>query len=632
MAEKRERSEDTGGGIPLKKQKKSKLKSMSNMQKVAIKENKKSKTEQNATKNENNKLKSGPKFTKNENNKLKPEQKVTRKENKKFNTDQKPEDWNLFKKQKKELRLKRKQGKSNFQVVVEAKRLGELLRRKELKDGISERNRLVNELHTMLKTDGNYTKFVMAHDTSRIVQWLLKYSSSFVRQEILKELLGSISIMMQSKYGVFCIKRLLKYGTVETRSKIIKAFYGNSVKLASHAMSAPYLEYAYSTWATPQEKLHLVQEFYGDMYKHSKDDNIKCLKDVFEMSPDMKTAALSATKANLSRILNKNLLDSGLVQTVLYQFLLECGEEDRAEMISQLVSHIVVISNSKDGSRAAMNCIWFGTNKDRKVLMKAMKEHLVELCKHEHGHCTVISLLDAVDDTVLLNKVIISAIFENAKDLATNEWGRKVLLWLVVPDDSSYFHPKFIKELKTGRERSNSKKPVEMRRTEILSYSSKPLLNLIISEPTFWLSDSILAYEMLAIIKSATIKEVGPAFDSIVEVITDINWRIKKEEEEFLGIEHAGLHLVLKKIAQHDKINTTLDLPTFGVSLVKKLSNDTIESWIKFNRGCFLLLAVFENNAENVQKQLSEKLGLFKTQIKGLSSPGAKILLKKLKS
>lgn len=59
-------------------------------------------------------------------------------------------------------------------------------------------------------------------------------------------------------------------------------------------------------------------------------------------------------------------------------------------------------------------------------MIKALKEHIVELSKHEHGHCTVITLIDSVDDTVLLHKVILSEILKNAKDLAVNEWGRKV--------------------------------------------------------------------------------------------------------------------------------------------------------------------------------------------------------------
>lgn len=58
--------------------------------------------------------------------------------------------------------------------------------------------------------------------------------------------------------------------------------------------------------------------------------------------------------------------------------------------------------------------------------MKSLKENLIELSKHEFGHHTVICLLDSVDDTVLLHKVILAELLKNAKDLAVNEYGRKV--------------------------------------------------------------------------------------------------------------------------------------------------------------------------------------------------------------
>lgn len=61
--------------------------------------------------------------------------------------------------------------------------------------------------------------------------------------------------------------------------------------------------------------------------------------------------------------------------------------------------------------------------------MKCLKEHLVELSKHEFGHRTIITLLDTVDDTVLLHKIILSEILNNAKDLAVSEWGRKVRIY-----------------------------------------------------------------------------------------------------------------------------------------------------------------------------------------------------------
>lgn len=99
---------------------------------------------------------------------------------------EKVEDWREFKKKKKDLKLKRKQTKHGFDVIVEAKRIGEELRRKVLKGGDEKRNHLINELHNLLKNKGHYPKFVLAHDTARLVQWLLKYASPIVIQQISK--------------------------------------------------------------------------------------------------------------------------------------------------------------------------------------------------------------------------------------------------------------------------------------------------------------------------------------------------------------------------------------------------------------------------------------------------------------
>ncbi|CAH1108682.1 unnamed protein product [Psylliodes chrysocephalus] len=540
------------------------------------------------------------------------------------------EDWTEFKKKKKDLKIKRKQSKDGFDIIVRAKKIGEDLRRKTLKGGEEKRTQLINELHNLLKGKGHYQKFVLAHDTARLVQWLLKYSSAIVVAQISKELIPVSVEMLQSKYGIHCVKRLLKYGSSEIRSQVIDTMFGHSVKLASHSVSAPVVEYAYSTWASPLQKQYLTQEFYGDLYKNSKDNNVKHLRDTYKDNQTLKSATLGATKANLIRILNKSLLDSGLVQTVLFQFLSECSDEDRKEMISQLSPHIVVISNSKDGARAAMQCVWHGSNKDRKIIMKAIKEHITDLCKHEHGHCTVITLLDCIDDTVLLHKVILIDILKNAKDLAINEWGRKVLLWLVAPADSTKFHPVFINELTVGRESSTCKKSPEMRRNEILGYSISTLLELVSSDSTFWLSNASLAIEILAIVKAGSGTQLETTYSSIVEVITEPNWTIKENDKAILGVESAGIHMALKKLAQYDKIRLENNDVTFGSVLVTKLNDEILNIWLTLNRGCFLLVAIFENGSEDTQNEIRIKLKKHVKLLKKQSSSGAKILLKKL--
>lgn len=97
---------------------------------------------------------------------------------------ERPEDWGVFKKQKKELRIKRRESKTCYDVMVKAKKIGEKLRRKTLQGGKEERTKLVNELHGQLKGKGHYVKFVLTHDMARIIQYLLKFGSENVRKEI----------------------------------------------------------------------------------------------------------------------------------------------------------------------------------------------------------------------------------------------------------------------------------------------------------------------------------------------------------------------------------------------------------------------------------------------------------------
>lgn len=55
-----------------------------------------------------------------------------------------------------------------------------------------------------------------------------------------------------------------------------------------------------------------------------------------------------------------------------------------------------------------------------------------------------------------------------------------------------------------------------------------------------------------------------------------------------------------------------------------------IEKWVKINRGCFLLVLIFESDTEEVQSKLKELLGPHESLIKKQNTTGAKILLKKL--
>ncbi|XP_029167278.1 protein penguin [Nylanderia fulva] len=541
-------------------------------------------------------------------------------------------DWLKLKKEKKELREKRRAKKLKndtvYDKIVQAKQISEKLRRSDCTP--EDRIKLTRSLHELLEK--HYSTVIFTHDMSRVVQCMIKYCEMDLRQAILHEIKPLIVQMLQSKYAKNCVKDILKHGSREIKNDVICAFYGNIVKLMSHTVSAPLIELTYSTWCTDLDKIYFKQEFYGDMYKQAKDKAVKSLPDVFENANDMKTATLSAVKANLVKILNKNLVDSTLLHTILWEFFGVCSNEDRNELIVMLRSCIVTLSQTKMGAKVAVQCIWHGNNKDRKVIMKAFKENVKTISMSEHGYMVLLALFDSIDDTVIMKKIILAELQEDLTDIALNEYGRHVILYIVARRDSHYFPPSVVEYLHQGDDNSISKKPADIREKELFEAIRDPLLDAIAADVATWLSNSAIAMVTLAILKVGSGEKLKTAFESIAKFISDENSKIKENETEYNSIEHPGLHMMLKKLIQNDKELLKKNESTFGEILLSYLTTEVLQRWLEFNRACFLLILLIENESTNVASMLLSKLKLFKENLKSKKSPGKTIILKKLKN
>ena len=55
--------------------------------------------------------------------------------------------------------------------------------------------------------------------------------------------------------------------------------------------------------------------------------------------------------------------------------------------------------HTPDGAKAGLHCIWFGTAKDRKLMLKTVKEFLVKVITSESGYLLSLGIIDSVDDT-----------------------------------------------------------------------------------------------------------------------------------------------------------------------------------------------------------------------------------------
>ncbi|XP_061398364.1 protein penguin-like [Musca vetustissima] len=441
--------------------------------------------------------------------------------------DAKPEktDWNKFKQEKKDLKLKRKQGKDTYEISIEAKQIYEKLKCRKTE----KKAELVEKLYNLFNTGDTIKKVVMAHDTARVIQCMLKFASPSVREQLSERLMPLAVEMSISKYAHFCVLRMFKYGSPVTKSKLVDAFYGHVVKLACHSVSSKILDHVYLSVASAKQKAYLRQEFYGDLYKKGKDDKVNTLADCYKDTPTMKASILSAVKANLEHVSNKQLVDNSLVHAIMLEYVKEMDEDKVEETVTMFGPLIPLMLTTKDGCQASIICFYKSTPKNRRAIIKTIKEHLVKICTHEHGHLFTIALLNSLDDTKATKKAIYDTIHPELQTLMANQWGRRVIEWLISPGGTNCFHPTFIATIEEGLQ--YGKKDKDVRRKEIFEQIEEPIATSIAENPEFWLSDKHIGLVTAEILIKLTGDHFVTAASALTKVIAKPDWSVSVEDE-----------------------------------------------------------------------------------------------------
>ena len=96
-----------------------------------------------------------------------------------------------------------------------------------------------------------------------------------------------------------------------------------------------------------------------------------------------------------------------IVHRIFLEYFENCDQTQKAEMIEALSEHLVHMVHTKDGAYVAMQCIWYGTAKERKKIIKAMKSFMLKIASEEYGHMVLLAIFDSVDDTKLVSKGVL---------------------------------------------------------------------------------------------------------------------------------------------------------------------------------------------------------------------------------
>jgi len=88
-----------------------------------------------------------------------------------------------------------------------------------------------------------------------------------------------------------------------------------------------------------------------------------------------------------------------------YLEVIDSSSAKHAAFIAILQNKFVELGEFKEGSWLAARCLWNSSAKERKQIMKSCKEKLKNLAMTNVGSMILMTLMDCVDDTTLINKV-----------------------------------------------------------------------------------------------------------------------------------------------------------------------------------------------------------------------------------
>lgn len=108
---------------------------------------------------------------------------------------------------------------------------------------------------------------------------------------------------------------------------------------------------------------------------------------------------------------------------------------DAQEMVSLFKDQIHQLVHTKDGAQAACLLVSHAAAKDRKAMVKSIREMIVPMSIDQHGHMVLIVMCAVIDDTKLVSKAILAELKTSCHELVVNKWGRKIVLFLCREDN-----------------------------------------------------------------------------------------------------------------------------------------------------------------------------------------------------
>ncbi|KAJ7987073.1 hypothetical protein DPEC_G00334970 [Dallia pectoralis] len=537
--------------------------------------------------------------------------------------------WDEYKQQKKELKQNRQQTekKDSYQIVSRAKQVWEMVRRKDCDK--EKRIKLMKELQELIK--GKIKTIAFAHDSTRVLQCFIQFGDDKQRQQVFDELKDDMVELSKSTYARNIVKKFLIYGSKEQVASVMMGFKGNVRQMLRHSEASSVVEYAYNDKAVLSQRLMLTEELYGTTFLVFKSSVCPTLEKVLEANPDKVNGILEEMKQILTPMAAKEaVIKHSLVHKVFLDFFQHAPAKQRTEMIESIRESVVYMAHTHDGARVAMHCLWHGTPKDRKVIIKTMKTYIEKFATGDYSFLVLLAAFDCIDDTKLVKQAVLSEMLVSLLDILSNKNGKKVVLYLLSPRDPAHLLPEIIQVLEKGDVNAHSKKDVALRRKELLEAVSPPLLQHLCDHARTMVMDKASSVTVSDIL-GAAFGDLRPAMQAVAEVAAD-DFIPGGVEGQLHMAEHPAGHLVLKWLIEQDtKMKETDREERFSRVLLDTVGLDKIKTWAAVNRGAIVLCCLLNSADESVAKEIREGLKAYTPELRKIQNcKGVEVLLEKL--
>ncbi|XP_057817317.2 pumilio homolog 24 isoform X2 [Cryptomeria japonica] len=315
---------------------------------------------------------------------------------------------------------------------------------------LEERSKLISE--TLSKMKGKIPDIAGSHVSSRVLQTCVKYCQPAERDTVYEELRPHFLKLACNTYAVHLVTKMLDHANKEQRQGMISSLHGHVASFLRHPVGSAVVEHAYKLGNATQ-KQDLLSEIYSAEFRLFKGIIPKGkgrLADFLSGElPSKKNAVLEHMTLALQPILEKGIVDHSIVHRGLMEYMSIADKTSVTDVIQQLSGPLLVrIIHTRDGSKVGATCVIHGNAKERKRIVKGMKGHAVKIACDEYGSVVLMCILSFVDDTSVVNKVIIRAIEKNLKELALDKYGQRPLLHLLCPNARRYFPPDVLATLR----------------------------------------------------------------------------------------------------------------------------------------------------------------------------------------